>query len=167
MEGSNSGPKYQATLLFPKVFKDQADTDLFAKMKQLAAEAAKKKWPQGIPKNLRSPFRDGDERFEEKDGKCPEYKGMVFVSFKSPQDRPPQIVDRSGRPVAENSGIIYPGCWVRVSFTCYGYDTSGNKGVAFSLGNVQFMRDDESFDSRTTAEDDFGPPQESTEDIPF
>ena len=163
MEGSTSGKKYQATLLIPKQGLSESDKAAFEQMRKLAGEAARKKWPQGVPKTMRSPFRDGDERFAEKDGACPEYQGMIYVSFKCPEDRPPQIVDQRGNKITEEMGKIYPGCWVRVSYGAYGYDASGNKGVAFSLNNVQFIRDDESFDSRTSAEQDFGAPQGSAE----
>lgn len=144
--------KYQITLLIDK------DDPLLAQMKDTAAAAAKKKWPNGPPRKPRSPFRDGDERFEEKNGSCPEYKGKFFIQFKSPEDRPPQVVDDKNRPITEASGKFYPGCWARVSYTAYAYDQGGNIGVAFALANVQKVRDDEPFDGRSSAEQDFGPP---------
>lgn len=157
MQGSTEGPKFKCTLLFPKQM-DEKDKAAFDQMKRIAHETAVKNFGPN-PKGLRNPFRDGDVRFEEREGNCPEYQGMVFVGFKCQITRPPQIVDQKGRPITEDSGKIYAGCWVRVSYGCYPFDRNGNKGVGFSLGNVQLVRDDTAFDNRTTAEQDFGPPQ--------
>lgn len=144
-------PKFQITLIFDK--NDPEVQKLIAEMKVAAGEAVKKKWPNGAPSNLRNPFRDGNEKFQEKGWK--EFENKIFVKFSASRDRPPQIVDGGKRVITQASGQFYPGCWARVSYTCYAYDASGNKGVAFGLCNIQKIRDDEAFDSRSTADQDF------------
>lgn len=142
-------PKFSLTLLF-----DENDP-LLAEMKKDAARAASEKWPNGVPKNIRSPFRSGDERNEEKGGTCPEYAGKCYVKFQTSVDRPPQVVGPDKHVITAASGEFYPGCHARVSYTVYAYDAQGNKGVAFGLCNVQKIRDDDPFDARTTADQDF------------
>ena len=133
---------FSLTLLFDKT------ADL--KEMQAAYEAAvKEKWGNKKPANLRSPFRDGSEK------ESPEYEGKIFVTFRASEDRKPQVVGPSLAQITQDSGEFYAGCYAKVSYSCYAYDKQGNKGVAFSLGNIQKVRDGEPLDGRTTAENDF------------
>jgi hypothetical protein len=132
-------PKFSVTMLFPK------DTDI-SDLKKAADEAAKEKWGDKIPKNLRMPFVDGDEK--EYDG----YAGMVAI--KANTKTKPQVVDRSKQPLLDDSEF-YGGCYARASVVAFAYDTAGNKGVSFALNNVQKLRDGEPFGSRTNADSDF------------
>ncbi len=141
-------PKFQITLLF-----DKNDPGL-EEMKRLASNAVKEKWPNGAPKNLRNPFRSGDEKFEES-GKGEEYKGKVYIRFQCAADRPPQIVGPDKRVITAASGQFYPGCFARVSYTIYAYQKGGNCGVAFGLCNIQKTGEGDAFDNRTSAEHDF------------
>jgi hypothetical protein len=43
----------------------------------------------------------------------------------------------------------YAGRWARASVNFWSYDTSGNRGVAVGLQNVQLLRDDEKLGSNT------------------
>lgn len=137
---NGSDPKYDLTLLFDKA------TDLSV-LKEAAEQAAKDKWGDKIPKNLRSPFRDGGEK--DLDG----YDGKTFVRFSSKQR--PGVVDAKKEPIEEDSGRVYAGMFARVSFTVYAYDTQGNKGVSFGLNNVQKIGDGEPFGTRSNPDDDF------------
>lgn len=140
MEGSPGEPKYGCTLLFPKT------ADLSA-LKAAASAAVKEKWPNGAPKGLRSPFRDGDEK--DLDG----YAGCIFINVTSKQK--PGVVDESLQPIIEAGGI-YAGCYVRASVRAYAYEKAGNRGVAFGLNNIQKLRDGEPFGGGPSkAEDDF------------
>lgn len=145
MEGSAGDPKFAVTLLFDDTAQKSPE---FAAMKAAAAAAAKNKWGDKIPKGIRSPFRDGNEK--DYDG----YAGNVFVRFSSSER--PGVVDGRKQEITEDSGRFYAGCFGRVSYTCYAYDNSGNKGVAFGLVNIQKTGDGEPFSSRTDADDDFG-----------
>lgn len=119
-------PKYSTELIFA------GGTDL-GELKAAAQAVAVAKWGDNIPKNLRSPFRDGDM---DREGK-PEYEGSTFISAKSKQR--PVILYGPDRRQAEPDEV-YPGCVARVSVTPFAYDVNGNKGVSFFLNNVWVLR---------------------------
>lgn len=136
-------PTFGLTMLF------DADADLKA-MKELAKRAAVDKWGDKIPKDLKSPFRDGAEK-PDVDG----YEGKIFVNAKSRQK--PGVVDQRVRPILDASEF-YSGCYAIASVRAYAYEKKGNRGVAFGLINVQKVRDGEPFGGgRSKAEDDFRP----------
>ncbi len=147
MDGSE--PKYGVTMLF------DSEADL-TELKQIARAAVKEKWGDKPPANMRTPFRDGAEK-PDLDG----YAGCVFVAARS--KRRPGVVDENVQPIIDESQF-YAGCYARASVTAYTYDKSGNKGVSFSLVNVQKIKDGEPFSSTSNPEDDFGPASESSVD---
>jgi len=140
---SGGDSKYQCELIF------EPGADL-SDLKRAAAEAAKDKWGEKIPKGLRTPFRDGDQEREGKDG----YGGRTFIGARS-KDKPGVVAGRDRSPVTDESEV-YGGCWVKASITAFAYDTNGNKGVSFALNNVWKVRDGEPFGSRRSAEEEFG-----------
>jgi hypothetical protein len=140
MEGGE--PKFSCVLLFPK-----GSTDLSA-LQAMAKAAAAEFWPKGMPQGARSPFRDGDQKDPMIDG----YAGHIFVRFSSTQR--PKVVDLNLQEIVEPSEV-YAGCFCRVSASCYAYDKTGNRGVAFGLLNVQKVKDGESFGIASNVEDDF------------
>ena len=141
--------KYSCVMLF-----DKTKADLTGMKKAVVAAAtekwgAKEKWPKG----MKTPFRDGDEK-EDMDG----YKGHTFVSASSKQA--PQIVDYKGpgvrpEPIPETDNRCYAGCYARATLIAFAYDKAGNRGVSFSLQNVQVLRDGKPFSGRKNAEDEF------------
>lgn len=138
-------PKYSCALIFPE------GTDL-TELKAAAKEAAVEKFGAKLPKNLRMPFRD--------DGEEKGYpEGSIF--FNARGTRKPGVVaayadPRTGKPaVIDDPEAVYPGQIVRASVTAYGYDVSGNRGVAFGLNNVQILRDGERLDGGRSATDEF------------
>lgn len=142
-------PKFSIVMLF-----DKKKADL-AGLKKAVAYAAQEKWgaKEKWPKNLRLPFRDGDEK-EDMEG----YKGHTYVSASSKQA--PQIVDYKGpgvrpEPIMESDGKAYAGCYARATLIAFAYDKAGNKGVSFSLQNVQILRDGKPFSGRKNADDEF------------
>jgi hypothetical protein len=135
----NQEPVYSVQMLFPK------ETDL-APLKLAAQAAADEKWGDKKPKNMRSPFRDGEEKDLE------EYQGMIFVTAKSKQA--PGVVSQSKQKI-EVEGDFYAGCWARATVIAYAYDMPANKGVAFALENLQKVRDDTPFSGRRNAEESF------------
>lgn len=137
----NGDEKYEMTMLFPKT------TDL-GELEKAAEAAIEAKWPtlKSRPKNLKRPFRDGDE--VEWDG----YAGHIAVRATSKYR--PNVVNRQLKTI-EDEELFYPGCWARATINAFAYDKAGNKGVTFGLQNVQFLRDDEPFTGRTTGEEDF------------
>lgn len=136
----NAKPKYSLAMLFPE------DADLSA-LKKAAQAAAKEKWGDKIPKNLKSPFLDaGDYEY---DGYEP---GMTLVRATSIQK--PGVVDQKVEPIIEESEF-YSGCYARATVRAFAYDNSGNRGVSFGLQNVQKLGDGDPLGGRTRPEDDF------------
>lgn len=133
--------RYSVTLLWPKT------TDLSA-LKKAASNAARKKWGDKIPSNLRSPFRDGDvDRSDD-----PVFKGMLFTSARS-KDKP-GIVDRMVHPIT-NPMDFYSGCMANVTVNAFAYDQAGNKGVSFALGNIQKVADGPRLTGQRPPDEDF------------
>lgn len=137
MDGAE--PKYSVVMLFPK------DTDL-SRLKAIAKQAVTEKWGDKVPKDLRSPFRDGDEK--ELDG----YAGQIFITASSKMK--PGLVNGQREAIIEASEF-YAGCYARATVNAYAYDRNGNKGVAFGLQNLQKLEEGEPFSGRTKPEDDF------------
>lgn len=151
--GDAGTPKYSITMLFAK------DADL-SKLKAAAQAAAKEKWGDKIPKNLRSPFRDQGEK--ELEGYV---EGAVFINATSLQK--PGLVDRNREDIIDETEF-YAGCYARATLRAFAYDKKGNRGVAFGLNNVQKLRDGESLSGRTRAQDDFAddlPEEEGAADV--
>ncbi len=135
--------KYSTKILFPREGKDKAD---LRRLKAAAGAAAKAKWPNGLPKTMKSPFRDGDD--VEWDG----FEGMTFITASSLYQ--PKIINCQREPLMTDEEF-YAGCWGFATVNAFGYDTKGNKGVSFGLQNLLFVRDDEPFSGRSSPEEDF------------
>jgi hypothetical protein len=151
-EESGEG-KFQITMLFPK------STDLKA-MKTACVAAAVEKWGADKakwPKNLRLPFRDGNEKAD-RDG----YEGMIFVAATSKTR--PNVVDGKRSPITEEDGSFYAGCFGRASLRAFAYNTKGNVGISFGLQNIQKLRDGEPFSGRKRPEEDFDEVDDGSDD---
>lgn len=149
-----SNPKFSVTLVFDPSKMDEAQLGLLKEMKAAANKAAQEAFGGdvgGYAKEggvIRSPFRKTDEK--------PKFyePGQYFVRFANKYK--PNVVDGRRQPIDPHTDDFYAGCWAHVSYEVYTYDYMGNKGVSFSLGNVQKTGDDEPFGNRkSSAEDDF------------
>ena len=120
---------FNAMLIFPK------GTDLTA-LKELAKEVFREKFPNGA-KGARDPFRNGNEKVEEW-GEI--FRDATYVRVSS--NLRPAVVDRQKQFITEPEQV-YGGQFVRAVIHAYGYDTSGNKGIAFGLDAIQIIRDGE------------------------
>jgi hypothetical protein len=148
----NQEAKYSLVMLFDK------KEDLKS-LKKAALMAAEEKWgPDKAkwPKPLRMPFRDGDTRSEMQG-----YPGTIFVSASS-KTQPGLVDQRLQRILSEQD--FYAGCYARAEIIAFAYDTKGNKGISFSLQNVQKLRDGDSFSGRKKAEDVFDAVEDSSDD---
>lgn len=151
--------KYSLVMLFDK------KTDL-KELKRAATNAMLEKWPEAKDPErrkklkLKMPFRDGDEK-EDTQG----YKGTIFVSASS-KTKPGLVNQRREAIITEEVGVdgFYAGCFARSTLIAFAYDQMGNKGVSFSLQNVQKLRDGDSLSGRKKAEDEFDEVQDSSND---
>lgn len=148
----DSDPYYSVEMLFDKT------TDLKAMKKALHA-AAQKKWGKDEstwPTFKHPVFRDGNTK------KFEGYKDKIVVLAKTKIK--PGVVDKDVQEIIDPNEI-YAGCWARASITAYAYDTKGNRGVAFTLNNIQKIKDDTAFSGRTRATDDFGAIEVDSDDF--
>lgn len=137
-------PKYSIVLIFDE------GTDM-TKIKVAVRNAVveqfggdKTRWP----KKFKLPFRDGAER-EDTEGYGP---GKIFITATS-KSQPGLVNNRLEKIINEQD--FYSGCWCRAELIAFWYDTNGNKGVSFSLQNLQKVRDDKAFSGKKNAEDVF------------
>lgn len=140
MEGAE--PKYSVSLLVPP----SADLTL---LKQAALKCAKEKWGENMPKSLKSPFLDAEEKGEGKEG----YEAGWALLRPSTKQKP-GVVDARGANITDE-GDIYPGRWCVASLRPFAYDVNGNKGVSFGLQNVQVLDHDDPIGGRSRPDDDF------------
>lgn len=144
-ETPNGALKYSVSVLIPKT--DKAAVDAFNKAFEATKQANATFWGTPMPKNLKGGLRDGDE--EKND---PVYAGHYF--FNANSNERPGVVDAGLQPILDPSEF-YSGCYGRASITMYPYDTSGSKGIAFGLNNVQKLEDGDKLGGATSAAADF------------
>lgn len=140
--------KYSVSIIIPK--EDTKALDEIKKAIDAAIEEGKGKFGGKIPNkaSLKIPLRDGD--IDRPDDEA--YKNSYFINANS--ITPPQVVDKNVKPILEHSEI-YSGVYARVSINFYAFNSSGNKGIACGLGNIQKIRDGEPLGGRINAEDEF------------
>ena len=144
-------PKFSVSLLIPKT-----DTVTVKKIKA-AIEAAYREGEAKLKGNgktvppltaIKTPLRDGDaERPDD-----PAYAGHYFLNANS--TTAPGIVDADCQPILTRSEV-YSGVYGRASISFYAFNSSGNRGVACGLNNLQKIRDGEPLGGRASAESDF------------
>lgn len=158
-------PKYSLVMLFDKKTNIKKATTnkkgepLSVSLWDAAQNAATEKWGADKakwPKNLKMPFRDGSERAD-----TPGYDNTIFIT--SSNKNQPGLVDQSRQPIL-NEKDFYAGCYARAELIAFAYDKAGNKGVSFSLQNVQKLRDGEPFSGRKAAEDVFDAVEDGSDD---
>lgn len=144
-------PKYSVSLIIPK-----SDTKTVAKIKA-AIEAAYKEGESKLKGNgksvpalsaIKTPLRDGD--LERPDDEA--YANSYFVNANATSA--PGIVDAECNPIMTRSEV-YSGVYGRASITLYAFNSSGNRGIACGLNNLQKIRDGEPLGGKASAESDF------------
>ena len=144
-------PKFSVSLLIPKT-----DTVTVNKIRA-AIEAAYREGEAKLKGNgktvppltaIKTPLRDGDaERPDD-----PAYAGHYFLNANSATA--PGIVDADCQPILTRSEV-YSGVYGRASISFYAFNSSGNRGIACGLNNLQKIRDGEPLGGRASAESDF------------
>ena len=144
-------PKFSVSLIISK-----DDTKTIDKI-NAAIEAAYKEGEAKLKGNGRSvpplsaiktPLRYGDTE-------CPDdpaYAGYYFVNANATSA--PGIVDVDRNPILTRSEV-YSGVYGRASITFYAFNSSGNRGIACGLNNLQKVRDGEPLGGKASAESDF------------
>lgn len=144
-------PKFSVSLIIPK-----SDTKTINAIKA-AVEAAYKEGEAKLRGNsrtvpalsaIKTPLRDGDTERPD-DGA---YKNAFFVNANA--TTAPGIVDADLNPILSRSEV-YSGVYGRASITFYAFNSSGNRGIACGLNNLQKIRDGEPLGSKASAESDF------------
>lgn len=148
---NGGAPKYSVSLIIPK-----SDTRTVAKIKA-AIEAAYREGESKLKGNgksvpalsvIKTPLRDGD--LERPDDAA--YANAYFINANATSA--PGIVDADLNPIMTHSEV-YSGVYGRASITFYAFNSSGNKGIACGLNNLQKMRDGEPLGGKASAESDF------------
>lgn len=133
----DSKPRYSCSfLLDPKAHK-KAIEEIKAAQRSVAAA----KWPDGVPKEVkgdRIPLRDGNEK--DYDG----YAGKLYLAAAAPSNKRPKIVDGKKRPLIEEDGKPYAGCYVNAVVSIWADSRYGNR-VCATLEAIQFARHGEPF----------------------
>ena len=135
--------KYAATFLIPK-----SDTKTVTAIEQACKQALVEKYGEGkVPKGFKMPLVDGDDK---------EYQGYDnCVCIKANTKNRPTLVNRDKTPIVEEDGILYGGCYVNASIDIWVMDNSYGKKVLASLNAIQFVKDGESFGTKSDGADDF------------
>jgi hypothetical protein len=148
---NGGAPKFSVSLIIPK-----SDTKTVSKI-MAAIEAAYQEGESKLKGNgktvpalsvLKTPLRDGDvERPDD-----PTYANAYFINANSAAA--PGIVDADCNPILERSEV-YSGVYGRASINLYSFNSSGNRGIACGLNNLQKISDGEPLGGKSSAEDDF------------
>lgn len=150
-------PRYSCALIFP----EGSDMDA---LKAAVVHCGKQKWGDKFEDmvkagSLRLPFRT--------DGEAKGYPSPLFMNVRTEQ-KPGMVMPyagEDGRPMPlTDETLMYPGAVVRASLYAFSYDRSGNKGVSFALGNLQWVEHGERLDNRKAASDEFEPLEETPGD---
>ena len=139
--------KYSAMILIPK-----SDVVTVQRINDAIIEAenygVKKYGDAFLVGYRRKPIYDGSERAQ----KHPLYNENFIINAKNAN--PPQIVDRNLVEITD-SREIYSGVYVRVSLYFFPYNKHGAKGIAAGLGNIQKIKDGESYGFYCNAASEF------------
>lgn len=132
-------PTYSSTFLIPK------DDAQVKEVEKAMVAVAKEKWDKKAEKILdglkgqdRVCLGDGDMK-DQYDG----FEGCFYIRAKSPLK--PGIFDKDLEPVAEESGLVFAGCYVNASIDIYAQDNKWGRRINASLRGVQFVKKGDAF----------------------
>jgi len=147
--GGEGSAKFGATFLIPK-----NDSDTIKKVKDIIVDVAKKKWGEKYKPILdslvsqgRTFLRDGDDKVE--------YDGFADHFYVNASNAVrPIVIDAAKKPLSEESGLPYAGCYVNASIDVWAQDNKFGKRINASLRGVQFVRDGDAFSGSSPATPD-------------
>lgn len=137
-EGKYATGKYKTTIIFSK------DTDL-TNLKQAIVTLAKAHWPSISLKELKVPFKKGNENVDDNGDIREGFHDTTYMHVNSKNK--PQIVSRN--PNIPYEGLVYGGTVAILSVTPLIYTVEEGKGpnkkvdrgVTFKLNNVQVIKE--------------------------
>jgi len=141
--------KYSVSLLIDKDDKKTLKA-IQSAIEAATAEGKKDKFGGRIPKNLKTPLRDGDD--ERPDDEA--YENMMFINCSS--NRRPGLVGPNPKIPITDEEELYSGCYGRAAINFFAFNVSGNKGIAAGLNNLQKLEEGEPLSGGRTALEDFG-----------
>ena len=156
-------PKYSVSLIIPK-----SDTVTVAKIRaaiQAAYEEGQSKLKGNskfVPalEDIKTPLRDGDKVRKGDEA----YQNSWFVNANSTTK--PGVVDADRQPILDSSEL-YSGIIGRASINFYAFNSSGNRGIACGLNNIQKLSDGTPLGGHSRAEDDFADLEEEEDEEDF
>ena len=156
-------PKYSVSLIIPK-----SDTVTVAKIRaaiQAAYEEGQSKLKGNskfVPalEDIKTPLRDGDKDREGDEA----YQNAWFVNANSTTK--PGVVDTDRQPILDSSEL-YSGIIGRASINFYAFNSSGNRGIACGLNNIQKLSDGTPLGGHSRAEDDFADLEDEEDEEDF
>ena len=141
-------PKYSCAILIDK--SNTAAISLIEEAIDAAMEQGKtSKWGGKIPRNVKSPLRDGDEERDD-----PVYANKYFLNASaSTKVKPAVKILENGKLVdALDSEDFYSGCLGVAVVNFFPYSASGNNGVGCGLNVVMKTKDGERLSGGVSAE---------------
>lgn len=138
---------YSGSLIFDEA---AIKSPAFKTLMQEVEKAASEMFPKlKLGKQLRSPFRDAEEKEDMPEG------AKLFINPWCKEK--PGIVDARRVEIFDASDV-WAGQLARFSVAPFAYENSGNKGVSLYLHNVQILKSVgmSRIDGRKTASDTFG-----------
>lgn len=162
LDEKGENPKYQCKLLIPKSDKATIKAMRDAQRETIAFGNANGRFGSRKLKGEPGTGQKWDTIHDGDDSEAPEDHGHWTVNVSS--KRKPAIVDRNVQPILD-ADEVYSGCYARVSLNCYPYNTNGNQGVTFGLGNVQKLADGDPLGGFSRAEDDFDALDDDEDDV--
>lgn len=159
---------------------EKDDTDnvkrAMAAVEQAIAKGKSTKWGGKKPNFRYEPLRDGDKEIESGGQSDKTLAGCYFFSAsKDPKYGRPGVVDENLQPLMDPDKI-FSGCYVNIDINPFPYDSNGNKGIGWSLGNIMYVEDGDRLDGQQSAKEAFSSlapksPEEvadsTIDDIPF
>lgn len=147
--GEKEKPAYSITIVLKKDDKEQMA--FVKKMNRAILEMLHDKFgdPDAAGKKYKwtNPMKNGDDEVID------QWEGAWILQAKT--DRQPGVVDKAKQAIIDPKEL-YAGAWYRASITLYPWKhPTGGIGISVSLSNVMKVKDDDAFDGRTSAEDDF------------
>lgn len=138
-------PKYKITMLFDKKTTDMKGINAAIKNATIEKFGSD---PARWPKSLKKPIRDGDMK-DDVNG----YAGHWFITATSKSK--PGLVDYPDRNPILEKNALYAGSYARAELIAFYYDAEGNKGISFSLQNLQKIKDGKPFSGKKSAQEAF------------